>query len=153
MLIRLVYLSVVRMFGWLVRLARSDAAKGAEILVLRREIGVLRRRVARLRTWTYPTRPRSAACVGRGAGAGRAIGAGEPAPGPAPLAAIGTPVIPEFLSARVSCHVFQPFEFGFVGVHRNSNRETAGQYVSEGGLQQKSPWLLTAEFPLVDGGV
>jgi ABC-type oligopeptide transport system substrate-binding subunit len=32
--------------------------------------------------------------------------------GPAPLAAIGTPVIPEFFSARVSCHVFQPLEFG-----------------------------------------
>jgi hypothetical protein len=31
--------------------------------------------------------------------------------GPAPLAAIGTPV-PEFFSARVSCHVFQPLEFG-----------------------------------------
>ena len=32
--------------------------------------------------------------------------------GPAPLAAIGTPVIPEFFSARVTCHVFQPLEFG-----------------------------------------
>jgi len=32
--------------------------------------------------------------------------------GPAPLAAIGTPVIPEFFSARVSCHVFQPLDFG-----------------------------------------
>lgn len=32
--------------------------------------------------------------------------------GPAPLAAIGTPVVPEFFSARVSCHVFQPLEFG-----------------------------------------
>jgi hypothetical protein len=32
--------------------------------------------------------------------------------GPAPLAAIGTPVIPEFFSARVSCHIFQPLEFG-----------------------------------------
>jgi len=32
--------------------------------------------------------------------------------GPAPLAAIGTPVIPEFFSARVGCHVFQPLEFG-----------------------------------------
>jgi len=32
--------------------------------------------------------------------------------GPAPLAAIGTPVIPEFFSARVGCRVFQPLEFG-----------------------------------------
>ena len=32
--------------------------------------------------------------------------------GPALLAAIGTPVIPEFFSARVSCHIFQPLEFG-----------------------------------------
>jgi hypothetical protein len=32
--------------------------------------------------------------------------------GPAPLAAIGTPAIPEFFSARVRCHVFQPLEFG-----------------------------------------
>ena len=32
--------------------------------------------------------------------------------GPAPLAAIGTPVIPEFFSARVRCHVFQPLEVG-----------------------------------------
>ena len=32
--------------------------------------------------------------------------------GPAPLAAIGTLAIPEFFSARVSCHVFQPLQFG-----------------------------------------
>jgi putative transposase len=45
-LFRLVYLAVSRAFAWLALLARSDASKDLEILVLRHEIAVLRRQVA-----------------------------------------------------------------------------------------------------------
>ncbi len=38
---------MVRLLGWLVLLACSDAAKDAEILVIRHEVAVLRRQVAR----------------------------------------------------------------------------------------------------------
>ena len=45
MSLRFAYFAVLRVFGWLALLARSDRAKDAEILILRHQVAVLQRHI------------------------------------------------------------------------------------------------------------
>ena len=47
MSLRLLYLFMIQVFGWLVLLGRSEASKDAEIMILRHEAALLRRQASR----------------------------------------------------------------------------------------------------------
>jgi hypothetical protein len=52
--IRIAYLAVLGVFGWLALLARSDRVKDAEILILRHRVAVLQRQVKNPKlSWAY----------------------------------------------------------------------------------------------------
>jgi putative transposase len=61
-LIRLLYLLMIWLFGWVALLARSGISKDVEILVLRHEVAVLRRQVARPKPVPLENRIRSVIC-------------------------------------------------------------------------------------------